>query len=468
MSSATELARDAPVENNDTVDSASVSKCTLDDASSLASTSFINCDERRAERSEADESTVPRPDLDGSNGDSSPRDAQAINDGHSPESSSIASSDSVCLKAGPDNGSAVPGDEPGSAAGERSAPSSRVELRPEQQRDSERRTPQCSRVQAVVNVPKHLVGRFIGKQGRNVKALRAESGGAYIYVDQSAAGESPFVPCFVHGEPAQVEEALRLISYKYPNITVPSDYSGGARSLWPGDEVSSGYDSSSPISQNGVRDYPTNPWATCLARSAPPPSPFHAMVTYIETLKKVWVLPLDATHHLEELHKGMNSSYSHVPPLPQTFPQANVGTFCAVGIDGSHWLRGVVLQMNPAGQTCDVRLVDYGSCVVVAVSALRPLRAQDTEAKIRAFPCLLANIADVSAEGTRQEEAMTVLQALVENTVMEVHVMGVEVEERAEQLPTVELYAQYSSWAPTFINRELVDQGFAVWEEKSA
>ena len=27
-------------------------------------------------------------------------------------------------------------------------------------------------------------------------------------------------------------------------------------------------------------------------------------------------------------------------------------------------------------------------------------RAQDTEAKIRAFPCLLANIADVSAEGT--------------------------------------------------------------------
>ena len=93
-------------------------------------------------------------------------------------------------------------------------------------------------------------------------------------------------------------------------------------------------------------------------------------------------------------------------------------------------------------------------------------RAQDTEAKIRAFPCLLANIADVSAEGTSkwrglllesgvecvcvcvagQEEAMTVLQALVENTVMEVHVMGVEVEERAEQLPTVELYAQYSSW----------------------
>ena len=52
----------------------------------------------------------------------------------------------------------------------------------------------------------------------------------------------------------------------------------------------------------------------------------------------------------------------------------------------------------------------------------------------------------MSACVTDQEEAMTVLQALVENTVMEVHVVGVEVGEEAEQLPSVELYAQYSSW----------------------
>lgn len=42
---------------------------------------------------------------------------------------------------------------------------------------------------------------------------------------------------------------------------------------------------------------------------------------------------------------------------------------------------------------------------------------------------------------------MTVLQALVENTVMEVHVVGMEVVgEPPQQLPSVELYAQYSSW----------------------
>lgn len=374
-SSATKLDGDAPKENNnDTLDTASVSKCTPDDASSLASTSFASSDERRTERSDTDKSTVPKPELDGSNGD--------VQAGRDAERSSVASSDSVvCLKAGPDNGSAVPCDGPGSAVGERSTtPSSRAELvGSEQQRDSERRAPQCSRVQAVVNVPKHLVGRFIGKQGRNVKALRAESGGAYIYVDQCVSGDGPFVPCFVHGEPAQVDEALKLISLKYPNIAVPGDYGGGggARSRWPGDESSSGYDSgSSPTNQNqnGALECLTNPWVACLAREAPPPSPFHAMVTYIETVRKVWVLPLEATQYLEELHKKMNASYSHTPPLPPACPQANVGTFCAVGIDGNHWLRGIVLQMNQDSQTCDVRLVDYGSCVVVAVSALRPLR----------------------------------------------------------------------------------------------
>lgn len=357
---------DPPKESQDVVDSVSGLKRTPDDASFSTSTSCIET---------GADATCAEPVQDRLTCDSTSRetaaccDVQANLDSCELESSSVASSEDSCKDS---TDVAVPRVLPGSSvAGESASTSQRVELR------SEQRTFRCARVQAVVNIPKHLVGRFIGRQGRNVKSLRAESGGAYIYVDQGAAGEGPFVPCFVHGEQAQVEEALRLISYKYPNISVPSDLC--ARN-WPGEETSSGYDSSSPT--NGVRDPlanaaqdpPANPWAADLVRTTPPPSPFHGMVTYIESVKKVWILPLDATQHVEELHRDMNSTYLHTSPLPLTCPQANVGTFCAVGIDSSHWLRGVVLQISPDGQTCDICLVDYGSCVVVATTSLRPLR----------------------------------------------------------------------------------------------
>ena len=360
---ATKMAVEAPTEDRDISDSANASKHVPDDAAGSTSAPFISSNDTEAERSD-----LVKPACTGLNTstcdvttqETAVRcDAQANLDNCESRSSSAVLPDDTS-KACSDV--AAPRSEPGSSVAGESP--QRVEFR------SERRSSRCARVQAVVNIPKHLVGRFIGRQGRNVKALRTESGGAYIYVDQVAAGDGPFVPCFVHGESAQVEEALRLISYKYPNINVPNDV--GFRS-WPGEEGSSGYDSSSPT--DGVLDPPpSNPWVADLARVAPPPSPFHGMVTYIETLKKVWILPLDAHQFVEELHKSMNSSYLHTLPLPPTSPQANVGTFCAVGIDSSHWLRGVVLQTSPGGETCDVRLVDYGSCVVVPTTSLRPLR----------------------------------------------------------------------------------------------
>ena len=65
------------------------------------------------------------------------------------------------------------------------------------------------------------------------------------------------------------------------------------------------------------------------------------------------------------------------------------------------------------------------------------------------------------------EESLVLLQSLVEGVVLEVHIATRDGGEGGEDdKPLVELYAQIASQSPTFINREVVDRGFAVWREE--
>ena len=66
------------------------------------------------------------------------------------------------------------------------------------------------------------------------------------------------------------------------------------------------------------------------------------------------------------------------------------------------------------------------------------------------------------------EDGMLVLQALVESTVLEVHPTGsTTVSDNNVHIPLIELYipSHYGSEGQAFINRELVNQGFAIWKE---
>ena len=234
-----------------------------------------------------------------------------------------------------------------------------------------RSTPTVSkqdRVRVILQLPKDLVGRFIGKQGRNIKALMADSDGAHVYVNQkNLAKDALIVPCTVQGTAQQVEQALQIIQSKYPEVDVPSR---------AGDSEASGHPpNQSPLFSTPQEDRES--WDTDLRPAVVPGSPFKAMVSYIESLDRVWLVDYEKSSQLDDQHQSMSYTYCYAVVMKKEDKEednALLGKFCAVRVSDIHWLRGKITRFSDDGVNFEVQLMDYGSTVVVPSTAIRPLR----------------------------------------------------------------------------------------------
>ena len=230
------------------------------------------------------------------------------------------------------------------------------------------------RVRVILQLPKDLVGRFIGKQGRNIKALMADSNGAHVYVNQkNLSKDALIVPCTVQGTAEQVEQALQIIDSKYPEVEVP--LRATART-----EVPCPVSKQSPSPLFTSLQLEKESWDTELLPAVIPSSPFKAMVSYIESLDRVWLVDYHSSSKLDEQHQSMSYSYCYAvvmtkESLPTGEPDKSIiGKFCAVRVSDIHWLRGKVTRFSDDGVNFEVQLMDYGSTVIVPSSAIRPLR----------------------------------------------------------------------------------------------
>lgn len=228
------------------------------------------------------------------------------------------------------------------------------------------------RVRVILQLPKDLVGRFIGKQGRNIKALMADSNGAHVYVNQkNLPKDALIVPCTVQGTAEQVEQALQIIDSKYPEVEVP--LRATSRS-----EASSQLSKPSPLFASPQLEKES--WDTELVPTVVPSSPFKAMVSYIESLDRVWLVDYHSSSQLDEQHQSMSYAYCYAVVMrKESLPvedddKSIINKFCAVRVSDIHWLRGKVTRFSDDGVNFEVQLMDYGSTVIVPVSAIRPLR----------------------------------------------------------------------------------------------
>ena len=260
------------------------------------------------------------------------------------------------------------------------------------------------RIRVILQLPKDLVGRFIGKQGRNIKALMADSNGAHVYVNQkNLPKEALIVPCTVQGTADQVELALQIIDSKYPEIDVPVRGGGayGKATTSSRPQQSPMYGSSIQLESplfNSALQLEEESWDNEVEPAMVPSSPFKAMVSYIETLDRVWLVPQRQSAQLDDQHQSMSYTYCYAAVVKgdglsaKDDDKALIGKCCAVRVSDIHWLRGKVSQRNDDGVNFQVHLMDYGSTAVVPPSAIRPLRWVSTRG---VSACMILNVTHV-------------------------------------------------------------------------
>ena len=227
------------------------------------------------------------------------------------------------------------------------------------------------RARVLLHIPRSVVGRFIGKQGRNIKSLMVDSNGAHVYVNQkNLPKDAQIVLCTVQGTSTQINDALTIIKAKYPEIDVP---------VYP--PVSALFNHTSPLSPNfGAPQQNGEPWEAELLPAFIPCRSFSAMVCYIESLTDVWLVACEKSVELDEQHQSMSYTYCYAASigndriLTKESDKDLLGKFCAVRVSEIHWLRGRVARFGDDSSNYEVQLMDYGSVVVVPPSAIKPLR----------------------------------------------------------------------------------------------
>lgn len=231
------------------------------------------------------------------------------------------------------------------------------------------------RARATVYLPLDIVGRFIGRQGRNIKSLMAESG-AQIHVQQkNISKEASMVPCIVQGTQDQITTAVDLIVLRHPEVPFPTQYSSFP-SLYNTTTIG--------LEEKTIQDEKNSmfSWDHVLESAVKPSGVFPAIVTYIERLDRVWLVPYASTQRLEELHQHMTKSYSSsCLDVGKDELESNengpsiVGKYCSVRVSKEYWLRGrVAKESEEKSATFEVQLVDYGSSVIVPLSSVKPLK----------------------------------------------------------------------------------------------
>ncbi|KAL2297494.1 hypothetical protein Nmel_016801 [Mimus melanotis] len=294
-----------------------------------------------------------------------------------------------------------------------------------------------------IEVPKELVGRLIGKQGRFMSYLRQASG-AKIYVSTLPYFRDSQV-CHIEGTSHQVEKVLSLIGKKFKELCLTNIYT-----LPP-----------------------------------PMPLPLHSLLVSAwlflpdgVTVEVVVAHQVDAGHlflqqhthptfHvLRSLDQQMFACYSQpeIPTLP-TPPFFSVlwcfavGIICAApGLDGA-WLRAQVISYFEETDEVELKYVDYGGYDKVKVDTLRQIRSDFLTLPFQGAEVLLDNVLPLPDEDHFSPEADTAVSEMTRGAVLVAQVTNYD---SVTGLPLIQLWNLMGDEVVS-INRTLVERGFARW-----
>ncbi|XP_052366981.1 A-kinase anchor protein 1, mitochondrial-like isoform X41 [Oncorhynchus keta] len=279
-----------------------------------------------------------------------------------------------------------------------------------------------------IEVPKHFVGRLIGKKGRHVNYLK-EMSGAKVFITALPYTQE-FQICHIEGSEEQVDCALELIRKKFKDLDVTNCYVQPPVTSLPSLSITS--------------------WLLL-------PHRVTVEVTVIQVASGNCVFLQQhkhpTFHALCSLDQNMSLCYSH-PGCPLLPAPVEVGVICAAQMPEGAWWRAQVMGHHEETMV-ELRYVDYGGYDIVKTDTLRQIRSDFVALPFQGSEVILENIApipDFSAAAKSALEEMTRGLALLAQ-VTNCHTSGI---------PLVQIWRTEGEELVS-VNRAMVDNGLCSW-----
>ncbi|KAK6475596.1 A-kinase anchor protein 1 [Huso huso] len=285
-----------------------------------------------------------------------------------------------------------------------------------------------------IEVPKHLVGRLIGKQGRYVSFLKQNSG-AKIYISTLPYTQE-FQICHIEGSQPQVDKALGLIGKKFKELDLTNLYAPPPLPLT-------------------LPSLPMTSWLLL-----PDGVTVEVIVVNIVTAGHMFVQQsTHPTYHaLHSLDQQMLLCYSRpgVPTLPSP---VEVGVICAAPAVEGAWWRAQVINFYKDSSEVEIRYVDYGGYERVKIDALRQIRSDFVTLPFQGAEVLLDNVVPLPGEDRFPSEADSALEEMTRGAALLAQVTNYD---SNSGLPLIQLWNMAGDELVS-VSRVLVERGFGSW-----
>lgn len=285
-----------------------------------------------------------------------------------------------------------------------------------------------------IEVPKHLVGRLIGKQGRYVSFLKQNSG-AKIYISTLPYTQE-FQICHIEGTQQQVDKALSLIGKKFKDLDLTNLYAP-------------------PPPPLTLPSLPMTSWLLL-------PSGVTVEVIVVNIVSAGHVFVQQHTHPtyhaLRSLDQQMFLCYSQ-PGTPALPSPAEVGVICAAPAVEGAWWRAQVITFYKETNEVEIRYVDYGGYDRVKIDSLRQIRSDFVTLPFQGAEVLLDNIAPLPGEDRFSAEATSALEEMTRGVALLAQVSNYD---NNTGLPLVQLWNMVGDEL-ILVNRTLAERGLGVW-----
>ncbi|XP_010618523.1 A-kinase anchor protein 1, mitochondrial [Fukomys damarensis] len=284
-----------------------------------------------------------------------------------------------------------------------------------------------------IEVPKHLVGRLIGKQGRYVSFLKQTSG-AKIYISTLPYTQNIQI-CHIEGSQHHVDKALNLIGKKFKELNLTNIYAP-------------------PLPSLALPSLPMTSWLML-------PDGITVEVIVVNQVNAGHLFVQQHTHPtfhaLRSLDQQMYLCYSQ-PGIPTLPTPVEITVICAApGVDGAWWRAQVVASYEETNEV-EIRYVDYGGYKRVKVDVLRQIRSDFVTLPFQGAEVLLDSVMPLSDDDHFSPEADAAMSEMTGNTALLAQVTSYS----PTGLPLIQLWSVVGDEV-VLINRLLVERGLAQW-----